>query len=200
MGHAVAAAIGGKLAAPDRPVIALVGDAAFAMNGTEVHTAVENDIPVIWVVMNNGGHGMVCHGETLQFQGKFSTGKFRYPLHIAALAQAMGAQGLLVEKPGEFGTALAKAIKSRRPTVIDVIIDPTDMPPLGLRIETLDQFFDPKKPDADDNPDLLAQRAALAEGIEHGYSKASVDGGAGGNGGGNGSGGNGSGATPDIRR
>ena len=98
MGHAVAASIGGKLAAPDRPVIALVGDAAFAMNGTEVHTAVENDVPVIWVVMNTGGHGMVCHGERIQFRGKFSTGKFRYPLDIAGLAQAMGAQGLRASK------------------------------------------------------------------------------------------------------
>jgi hypothetical protein len=51
-------------------------------------------------VMNNSGHGMVCHGEKLQFKGKFSTGKFRYPLDIAGMARAMGAVGLSVEKPG----------------------------------------------------------------------------------------------------
>jgi len=142
MGHAVAAAIGGKLAAPDRPVIALVGDAAFAMNGMEVHAAVEFNVPVIWIVMNNGGHGMVCHGERLQFKGKFQTGKFRVPLDIAALAEAMGALGLKVEKPGELAGALATALRSGRPTVIDVRTDPDEMPPLAMRIETLDRFFE----------------------------------------------------------
>src|SRR5262249_24076204 len=65
MGSAVAGSIGGKLAAPDKPVIALVGDSAFAMNGMEVHTAVEHDVPVIWIVLNNSGHGMIFHGERL---------------------------------------------------------------------------------------------------------------------------------------
>lgn len=142
MGHAVAAAIGGKLAAPERPVIALVGDAAFAMNGMEVHTAVEWGVPVIWIVMNNGGHGMVCHGERLQFKGKFSTGKFRRPLDIAGMAESMGALGLRVEKPGELAGALTAAQRSLRPTVIDVRTDPEAMPPLAMRIETLDRFFE----------------------------------------------------------
>jgi acetolactate synthase I/II/III large subunit len=141
MGHAVAAAIGGKLAAPDRPVVALVGDAAFAMNGMEVHTAVENQVPVIWVVMNNGGHGMVMHGERLQFKGKFQTGKFRRPLNIAQLASGMGAQTAIIDRPGQFGQAFADALASREPTVLDVRIDPNAMPPLAMRIETLDRFF-----------------------------------------------------------
>jgi hypothetical protein len=91
MGHGVAAAIGGKLAAPDRPVVALTGDAAFAMNGLEVHTAVENDVPVVWVVLNNGGHGMVHLGETQQFQGRFNTSLFRRKLNVAQIADAVGA-------------------------------------------------------------------------------------------------------------
>ncbi|MBI4054780.1 MAG: thiamine pyrophosphate-binding protein [Elusimicrobia bacterium] len=143
MGHAVGAAIGGKLAAPEAPVLALVGDAAFAMNGMEVHTAVEHDIPVIWLVMNNGGHGMVCHGEQLMYKGKFSAGgRFRRPLDIAQMAEAMGALALRVERPGELAEALSRALISGRPTVIDALVDPEEMPPLSLRVETLDRFFE----------------------------------------------------------
>src|SRR5262249_39260124 len=58
MGSAVAGVVGGALAAPGRRAVALVGDAAFAMNGFEVHTAVEEHLPVIWIVLNNNGHGM----------------------------------------------------------------------------------------------------------------------------------------------
>jgi acetolactate synthase-1/2/3 large subunit len=141
MGYAIAGAIGAKLAAPARPVVALVGDAAFAMQGMEIHTAVERETPVVWVVMNNGRHGMVCHGERLQFQGAFSTGVFTHPLSVAGLARAMGADAIEVQRPGEVSAALRRALHTNRPTVIDVAIDPEAMPPLALRIETLDRFF-----------------------------------------------------------
>jgi acetolactate synthase-1/2/3 large subunit len=141
MGHGVAACIGGKMAAPDRPVVALVGDAAFAMNGMEVHTAVENDVPVIWVVMNNGGHGMVHAGEMLQFKGRFSTSLFKHPLNVAQIAEAVGAPSFRVERPGETERALALALASRRPSVLDVRIDPDILPPTGMRLATLEKFF-----------------------------------------------------------
>lgn len=141
MGHGVAAAIGGKLAAPDRVVAALVGDGAFAMNGMEVHTAVENNIPVIWIVQNNGGHGMVHLGETIQFKGKFNTSLFRKHLDVAKMAEAIGALAFMVEKPGELKKAIKDAIAAKRPTVIDVRIDPRTAPPTAIRIETLEKFF-----------------------------------------------------------
>lgn len=144
MGHGVAAAIGGKLAAPDhRPVAVLAGDAAFAMNGMEVHTAVENDIPVIWVIQNNGGHGMVHLGETIQFKGKFNTSLFKRPLDVAKMAEAMGALAFRAEKPGEVEAAVRQALDAGRPTVIDARIDPEAKPPTAIRIETLERFFNP---------------------------------------------------------
>jgi len=145
MGHAVAAALGGQLAAPHRPVVALVGDAAFAMNGMEVHTAVENDLPVIWVVMNNGGHGMVHVGETLQFGGKFNASLFRHPLKIAKMAEAMGAVAFRVEGPGQVEWAIKRALELKRPTVIDVGTDPDAIPPMGSRIEMLNRIFQQDK-------------------------------------------------------
>ncbi len=141
MGHAVAAAIGGKLAAPGRPVVALVGDAAFAMNGMEIHAAVELGLPVVWVVLNNGGHGMVYHGERKQFNGKFVSSKFRSPIDAAGVARGLGALGLSAETPAEFGSALSRALEHKGPAVIDARTDIELAPPMAMRIETLDRFF-----------------------------------------------------------
>lgn len=142
MGYAGPASIGGKLAAPDKAVVALMGDAAFAMNGMELHAAVEHSVPVVWVVLNNGGHGMVHHGERLQFKGRFSTSKFQHPLDIAAMARAMGAQACVAESAGGVEAAVKAALSRPGPTVIDARVDIEALPPMALRIETLDKFFD----------------------------------------------------------
>lgn len=145
MGHGTAAAIGGKLAAPDRPVAALVGDGAFAMNGMEVHTAVENGIPVIWVVQNNGGHGMVHLGETMQFKGKFHTALFEHTLDIVKIAEALGALAFKAERPGDVEKYVRMGLAANRPTVIDARTDVNAFPPAAVRLETLERFFN-KRP------------------------------------------------------
>ncbi|MBI5623433.1 MAG: thiamine pyrophosphate-binding protein [Elusimicrobia bacterium] len=137
MGYAVAGCIGGKLAEPKRVVVALVGDAAFAMNGMEVHTAVEYGIPVIWVVANNGGHGMIYHGERLQFHGKFCSSIFKERLRISSIAAALGAASILVERPGELAKAVRRALEARKPCVIEVAMDLAEVPPMGARVEAL---------------------------------------------------------------
>jgi acetolactate synthase I/II/III large subunit len=142
MGHAIAAAVGGKVGAPDRPVVVLGGDAAFAMNGMEVHTAVELGLQVVWIILNDGGHGMVHHGEHLM-RGKDLIGaRFRVPLDIAGLAEAMGARGVRAASPAELRGALAEALAHPGPTVIDVRIDGDEVPRALLqRVKTLDKFF-----------------------------------------------------------
>lgn len=143
MGSALAGAIGGQLAAPDRVVVALVGDAAFAMNGMEIHTAVEHDVPVIWIVLNDGGHAMIMHGETLLLGNHLEACRFRVPLHIAALASAMGARSYRVEAREDFRKAFEDALASRSPCVIDVIVDPGEIPQtLSRRVRTLAASFD----------------------------------------------------------
>lgn len=143
MGHAVAAAIGGKLAAPDKPVVAIVGDAAFAMNGMEVHTAVEENVPVVWIVLNNGGHGMVYQGEKLLLGRHLGACQFRVPLDPAALARAVGATGYRSDTIPSFREHLRAALESRVPTVIDLHIDPEEIPPsLMLRARTVGASLD----------------------------------------------------------
>ncbi len=141
MGFAVAAPIGAKLAAGDKPVIALTGDGSFLMNGMEVATAVNYNIPVIWVVMNNSMLGMVYHARKLSAipEGIESTFK---PVDFAKLAESLGARGIRITKPGEINRQMMnEIIESRTPTVLDVMIDPNEVPPIHSRIATLEKLY-----------------------------------------------------------
>lgn len=142
MGYAIPAAIGAKLAAPDRPVVALVGDGAFAMNGMELHTAAEYNIPAIWVVLNNGGHGMVYHGERLLFGGELNTSRFRKPIDVEGLAISLGVRSFKAETPAEFEQALQTALEASVPCVIDAVVDFEECPPsMQQRTESLNKYF-----------------------------------------------------------
>lgn len=142
MGHAVAAAIGGKLAAPDQPVVALVGDGAFAMNGMEIHTAAEYNIPVVWIVLNNGGHGLVHLGERYQFESKFDISSFRKPVDFCKLAESLGVRAFHVESSRSFEEALKEALASNAPCVIDAWVDIDVLPPgMKSRFAMLDKSY-----------------------------------------------------------
>jgi acetolactate synthase-1/2/3 large subunit len=146
MGSAVAGVVGGALGSPGRLCVALVGDAAFAMNGFEVHTAVEQRLPIVWVVLNNGGHGMVSQGERLLKGANFGTSRFTVPLDIRAMAHAMGAHGIRAETTRQFRSALIEALHADGPTVIDAIVDPEEVPPsLIRRAQSLAKFSAPPR-------------------------------------------------------
>ncbi|MDD5258898.1 MAG: thiamine pyrophosphate-binding protein [bacterium] len=140
MGYATAAAIGGKLAAPNRPVISIIGDGCFAMNGMEVATAVNYNIPVIWVVFNDARLGMVYHGQQLQFKERYLASSFQR-MDIARIAESLGAQGVKVERPGELKQVMPQVLASKKPTVIDCTIDAEEIPPIQSRIQALNRFF-----------------------------------------------------------
>jgi len=140
MGHGTAACIGGKLARPDKNVVALVGDAAFAMNGMEVHTAVDLNLPVVWLVLNNGGCGMIYHGERMLFGDKFSCSLYGKRLDIAGIAKGLGALSFQAKRPGEVKACLLAALKSGRPCVIEAEVDLSEVPPMGNRMKTFDKI------------------------------------------------------------
>ncbi len=129
MGYATAAAIGGKLAAPDRPVVAIVGDGCFQMNGMEIATAVNYDIPVVWIVQNNSKLGLVHDLQRFSLGDKTVSTTFK-EVNFARVAEGLGAKGYRIERPGELLEILPEAIEGAVPTVIDVIIDPNEVPPI----------------------------------------------------------------------
>ncbi len=140
MGHGTAAPIGAAIAAPNRAVVAIVGDACFAMNGMELITAAEYDVPVVWIVENNNMHGMTWHGSEMLGK-RLDSVRYKKSLDIAPLARAMGLHATVVDRPGQMEGALADALRQRGPSVIEVRVDGSIAPPLGGRVKSLAGFI-----------------------------------------------------------
>jgi acetolactate synthase-1/2/3 large subunit len=138
MGHASAGVVGAGLASPDREVIVIAGDGSMLMNGTEIHTAVQYRVPVIWIVLNDSGLGMVHHGMKL-LTGRSVAARYDR-VDFAALARVYGAMGLSVTRPGQISEVLEQVRANRWPAVIDVHIDPEDEPPFLERIKGLMKY------------------------------------------------------------
>lgn len=126
MGFGVGGAIGAQLARPDLPTIAVVGDGGMLMHASAIATAVEYQLPIVWVVWNNCGYVSI---RDLQkgFLGREFKTRFRneksgqlQSVDFAALATSMGAQGQRVERAADLPAAVEAAIRSGRPTVLDV--------------------------------------------------------------------------------
>jgi acetolactate synthase-1/2/3 large subunit len=113
MGFAIPAALAAKLVHPDRPVVAVCGDGGFAMTMNGLMTGIEQDIPIIVVVFNNKALGWVLHGGG-PFAAEFAD------FDHAAIARAMGCNGVRVTEPPALGAVLREALNARLPTVIDV--------------------------------------------------------------------------------
>ena len=143
MGHGTLAPIGAALAQPGRPVIAIVGDACFAMNGMDLLTAREYEVPVLWIVENNGMHGITWHAsdKVTESRRRLKSIKNRHPIGVAAIAGAMGLATWRVDSPGELGPIIEEALARRVPAVIEVRVDGEISPPLGDRARSLAGFI-----------------------------------------------------------
>jgi sulfoacetaldehyde acetyltransferase len=120
-GYAYPAAIGAKVGRPDRPSIAYVGDGAWGMSLNEVMTCVRENIPAIAIVFNNGQWGAEKKNQIDYFEKRFLGTNLKNP-NFADVAEAMGAHGLTVEHVDEIGDALRGAVKSNKPTVINMML------------------------------------------------------------------------------
>lgn len=124
MGFGGPAAVGAKMACPDRIVVSLVGDGGFGQNPAVLATAREENVPVVWVVMNNNAFGTIAGLEKAAFDTTYGTvfGNASDPMYtdFAAIAQAYGVTGIKVESADAFKPALERAIALNAPVVIDV--------------------------------------------------------------------------------
>jgi len=136
MGFGPSAILGAKLAAPDRPCVSICGDGGFSMVPHVLCTAVEYDIPAVWVVWNNFSWAAIRDLQYAYFDGRehgtaFYRGPERKPYNpdFAAWARAAGVEGLTVTKSQDFKGALEHAVKLGRPCLIDVHVDADVRPP-----------------------------------------------------------------------
>ena len=136
MGFGVCGILGAQLAAPDRPCVAVVGDGGFTMAPHVLCTAVEYELPVIWVIWNNFAWAAIRDLQYGLFDGREIGTAFykggsgeRYNPDFAAWARACGADGVTVTRSQDLGAAVELALKTRRPCVIDVHVDAEVRPP-----------------------------------------------------------------------
>ncbi|WP_420562958.1 thiamine pyrophosphate-binding protein [Thalassobaculum sp.] len=129
MGFGVAGVLGAKLAAPDRPCVAVVGDGAFFMHNTVLGTAVEYNIPVVWVVWNNYAYASIRGLQRGYLDSRELATDFKHPEtgqpynpDFAAMARSCGVDGISIDRPEDLGDAIRQAVAANRPYVIDANI------------------------------------------------------------------------------
>jgi acetolactate synthase-1/2/3 large subunit len=131
IGYGLPGGIGAALAAPAAPVVAITGDGGFNMMLGELETARRAGIGLTIVVVNNAASGYVKALQHAMFRGRYQSSDF-VEMDYAAIASAMGCNGIRVEDPERLGAALREGLAERtRPTVLDVIVtrDPARMLP-----------------------------------------------------------------------
>ena len=143
-GYAFPTAIGAKVAAPDRPAVAYVGDGAWGMSLQETLTCVRENIPVTAVVFNNGQWGAEKKNQVDFYADRYVGTNLKNP-SFAAIARAMGAEGITVDRPDQVGDALKKATSSNKPTILEIMAtqelgDPFRRDALKKPLRMLDKY------------------------------------------------------------
>ncbi len=139
MGYGLGAALGAKVAMPEKRVINIAGDGCFRMNMNELATASRYNIPVIEVVVNNHVLGMVRQWQNLFYEGRYSATILDDRVDFVKVAEALGCKGIRVTKKEEFAPALQEAFACGGPVLLDCQVDSDDkvfpMVPAGAPIE-----------------------------------------------------------------
>lgn len=136
MGWAIGASVGMALAQKPNTVICITGDGSCLMNGQEITVAQEYGLPVVFIILNDGNLGMVKHGQHLAKAESIGT---RLPaVNFARLAEAMGVEGHTIRCPEDWYSLNLKATwKRTAPIVLNVLVDPDEVPPIGVRVRAL---------------------------------------------------------------
>ena len=128
MGYGVPAAIAAKRMFPDRPAIAFAGDGCFLMNGQEFATAVQYNLPIIVIVVDNGMYGTIRMHQEKHYPGRVSATALKNP-DFAGYARAFGGHGERVVHTEEFAPAFERAMESGKPAILHCLVDPEAITP-----------------------------------------------------------------------
>lgn len=121
-GYAFPTAMGAKIANPDRPAIAYVGDGAWGMSLPEVMTCVRENIPVTGIVFSNSQWGAEKKNQIDFYNNRCAGTNLNNP-SFAEIAKAMGANGITIDHPSQVGDSLREAILSDKPTIIEIMLN-----------------------------------------------------------------------------
>lgn len=127
MGFGLPAAMGAKFACPDKKVICISGDGGYKMTGSELFTLASNNVPVVSVVFNNSGLGMIRQLQTVQFNKRFMACECPGYVDFVKYAEAFCLEGEHVTTPEDFAAAVKRGLEKDHTYVIEVDINPKDM-------------------------------------------------------------------------
>jgi acetolactate synthase-1/2/3 large subunit len=128
MGYGLPAAVGAKRLYPERTVVCVAGDGDFLMNGQEFATAVQYDLPIIVLLMDNGMYGTIRAHQEREFPSRVIGTFLRNP-DFAAYAKAFGGFGATIEKTEDFAAAFKAAQASGKPAILHLKVDPQAISP-----------------------------------------------------------------------
>jgi len=136
MGWAIGSSVGAALACPGEPIVCITGDGSLLMSGQEMTVALQHQLPVVFIILNDSSLGMVKHGQLLG--GAENIGHQLPAVDFSEMARAMGVVGYRIKQSQDLLNLNIQTICSRNgPTVLDVLIDPDEVPPMDMRIKTL---------------------------------------------------------------
>ena len=130
MGYGPPAGVGAKRLWPQREVVIFAGDGDFLMHGQEFATAIQYQLPVIVVILDNAMYGTIRMHQEREYPGRVSGTELKNP-DFSAYAKAFGGHGERVERTEEFAPALARARASGLPSILHCFIDPEAITPTG---------------------------------------------------------------------
>jgi acetolactate synthase-1/2/3 large subunit len=122
MGFGLPAAMGAQLACPDQMVVAVVGDGGFQMTNQEIITAVQYNIPLKVVIMNNGYLGMVRQWQEMFYDRAYSEVDLSVSPDFVKLAEAYGAKGLRATTPDELESVLREGLEHDGVAIMDIVV------------------------------------------------------------------------------
>lgn len=128
MGYGLPAAVGAKRIHPNRQVVCFAGDGCFMMHGQEFATAVQYQLPIIVVLIDNSMYGTIRMHQELHYPARISATQLNNP-DFAAYAQAFGGHGERITQTDQFGPAFERAVASQKPAILHCIIDPQTISP-----------------------------------------------------------------------
>jgi len=129
MGYGIPAAVAAKRLFPERQVVSFAGDGCFLMNGQDFATAVQYDLPIIVLVIDNGMYGTIRMHQERDYPGRVSATALKNP-DFAAYARAFGGHGETVRETAEFAPAFDRAMAAKKPAILHLIIDPEAITPM----------------------------------------------------------------------
>ena len=134
LGVGIPYAIAAKLLYPGKRVLNVIGDGSVGFNFMELETAIRKKIPIVVVINNDLGWGMIRHSQKMKLGHAIEEGSEIGRVEYQKIVEAMGGKGLLVEKPEEIRPALEEAFASGKPACINVMTDPTAVGPGALAL------------------------------------------------------------------